>query len=78
LKALLRLADTSDPELRVTVHETIRGIEREVPHALDFFRHLIGLEVGGSPATLSRAKAEALAWLQARADDEAAMEAWLR
>jgi hypothetical protein len=67
LKTLLRLADTSEPFLRAVMHEIIRGIEREVPHAFALFRHLMGLEVGVSPATLSRAKAEALAWLQARA-----------
>jgi hypothetical protein len=68
LKTLLRLADTSEPFLRAVMHEIIRGIEREVPHAFALFRHLMGLEVGVSPATLSRAKAEALPWLQARAD----------
>lgn len=68
MKTLLRLADTSEPFLQAVMHEIIRGIEREVPHAFALFRHLMGLEVGVSPATLSRAKAEALTWLRARAD----------
>jgi DNA-directed RNA polymerase specialized sigma24 family protein len=78
LKALLRLADTPDPELRVMVRKTIRGIEAEVTHGHELFRHLLGLDVTVSPATISRAKAEAMAWLRAKAAYEEAVEVWLR
>jgi hypothetical protein len=78
LRSLLARADTLDLAERAEVHEIIRGIEREVPHGLDLFRHLMGLAVGVSDPTISRVKQAALAWLQARTAYDQVVAAWLR
>jgi hypothetical protein len=78
LKYLLSLTDAADLAQRTQVHEAIRGIERDVPHGLALFKHLMGLDVGVSEATLSRARQAALGWLRQRVDYDLAVAAWLR
>jgi hypothetical protein len=51
-----------DPEAQVIARQLIRLMEREIPHATEWFSHAMGLPVSVSAATLTRVHLAALEW----------------